>query len=92
MILHNELTIYDPSKNIYYIPFVASDGRVGYQIGRTDDRPDAEAFIYLNPSDSEGDLVPNVFVYIGPENDPTQDESQHFYTITNEDFGLGENV
>ena len=83
--------IYDPDGGVFYEPFIASDGRVGYRVGRTDDRPDAETFIYLNPSFSGGgDDTPNVFLYIGVENDPNEDEPQHFYTLDREDFGIEE--
>jgi hypothetical protein len=81
-------TVYDPDGNVFYEPFISDDGRVGYRVGRTDDRPDAETFIYFNPSTTERDDTPNVFVYIGIENDPNEDDPQHFYTLTKEDFGL----
>lgn len=90
-IVFTDVAVYDPFNDIYYQPFVAADGRVGYKIGRTDDRPDAETFLYFNPSTSDannGDDTPNVFVYIGGDNNPEHDEPLHFYTIADEDFGL----
>jgi hypothetical protein len=83
-------TVYDPAGNVFYVPFVADDGRVGYRVGRTDERPDAETFIYMNPSLSGGAPSPDVFVYIGVENDPAEDAPQHFYALTAQDFGLKE--
>jgi hypothetical protein len=83
-----EHTVYDPAGDVYYVPFVSEDGRVGYHVGRTDDRPDTETFIYLNPSTTESAPTPDVFVYIGEHNDPSMDEPQHFYTLGREAFGL----
>lgn len=89
-IVFTDIAVYDPNNDIYYQPFVSKDGRVGYKIGRTDDRPDAETFLYFNPSvnDPSDPADPTVFVYIGVENDPAEDLPQHFYDITNADFGL----
>lgn len=87
-VLLTDITVYDPAADVYYTPMVAKDGRVGYRVGRTDDRPDNETFIYFNPSLSEGPGDANVFVYIGIENDPAEDESQHFYNMDDEAFGL----
>lgn len=88
MNLLREFTVYDPAGHVYYVPFVSEDGRVGYKVGRSDDRPDAETFIYFNPSTTEHDDTPNVFVYIGGDNDPAHDESQHWYALDREAFGL----
>lgn len=81
-------TVYDPAADVYYQPFVSDDGRVGYRVGRTDDRPDVETFIYFNPSDTEGDDTPNIFIYLGGDNDPALDKPLHFYTLDREAFGL----
>lgn len=83
-----EQTVYDPAGSVYYVPIINKDGRVGYRVGRTDDRSDAEVFIYFNPSNTEGDDTPNVFVYIGGANDPGEDEPMHFYALDREEFGL----
>lgn len=73
--------------DIYYTPFLTSDGRVGYRVTRVSEDMDGvevggeEEFIYFNPSDhSDGD-VPNVFVYIGGDNDPVMDAAQHHYLL-----------
>lgn len=88
MRLFSQFTVLDPAGHVVYTPFVADDGRVGYRVGRTDDRADAETFIYFNPSTTERDTTPNVFVYIGGDNDPAHDEPQHFYALDREAFGL----
>ena len=78
-----EHTIYNPKGDVYYVPFIASDGRVGYRVGRTDSRPDVESFVYLNPS-TEVDLADgsdggsDVFLYEGLENDPMLDRTVVF--------------
>lgn len=82
-----EKTIYDHAGGVYYEPFISANGRVGYRVGRTDEFSDAETFIYFNPSSTEGDSTPNVFVYIGIDNDPDIDEPRHFYTLDMEAFG-----
>jgi len=69
------------SDGVYYIPFY-NDGRVGY-IVRTDDGS-KETTIYFNPSDDTDDGVPNVFVYIGVENDPALDAAIHHYDLADE--------
>jgi hypothetical protein len=38
-----------------------------------------ETHIYLNPSSSEGPLDANVFLYMGGDNDPSQDVAMHHY-------------
>jgi hypothetical protein len=77
-------------QDVYYVPFVACDGRVGYAVrtnpdntGRESNPIDqVETFIYLNPSTSDdGEDEPNVFVYQGGENDPALDVAEHYYTI-----------
>ena len=74
-----EHTVYDPGVDVYYVPFVGDDGRVGYRVGTTDGS-DRETFIYFNPSVTDGDAdEPNVFVYIGGDNDPAVDSPQHCY-------------
>lgn len=83
--------IYDPANDLYYQPFVDEElGIVGFRVGRTDDRPDAETFIYLSPScnDTSTPDDPNVFVYIGGDADPAHDNPEHFYTLDREAFGL----
>jgi hypothetical protein len=74
------LTVYDPAADVFYVPFVAEDGRVGYRVGGTGKRADVETFIYFNPSTTEGDSTPNVFVYEGVENDPGLDNPLVFVT------------
>jgi hypothetical protein len=76
---HPDLTIYDPDGQVFYVPFIAADGRVGYRVGRTDDMPDVEHFVYLNPSTgSDQPGKPDVFVYVGIENDPNLDEAVYY--------------
>jgi hypothetical protein len=60
-----------------YTPFIAKDGRVGYSVQR-DYGP--ITYVYLNPSSTESDPTPNVFVYEGVHNDPGQDEPVCFVT------------
>jgi hypothetical protein len=74
-------TIY--AGNVYYEPFLADDGRVGYVVrtNREGDEEQRELFIYLNPSDHTDDGEPNVFVYIGGDNDPGLDAAQHHYVL-----------
>jgi hypothetical protein len=91
-----EHTIYtDDESALYYVPFVAADGRVGYRVGIArewtpeDERASWETFVYLNPSSSIDAPAPNVgdvFVYVGAENDPAQDEPVVFVAITEESF------
>lgn len=85
--VYPEKTTYDPAGQVFYEPFVSDDGRVGYRVGRTDERSDAETFIYLNPNMTLfGEAV--VYLYIGTENDPTEDEAEHFYAMDEYAFGL----
>jgi hypothetical protein len=71
------LTIYDAPGDMYYVPFVSDDGRVGYRVSTTDGS--RETFIYMNPTtDSSGSPSPDVFVYEGIENDPAEDEPVAF--------------
>lgn len=84
MQVFNDHAVYDPAARIVYTPFLSDDGRVGYRINYTVPADESEAagveqFIYFNPSISDGD--PDVFVYMGIENDPAEDEPQHFYAI-----------
>lgn len=81
-------TVYDPAGDVYYVPFVSDDGRVGYRVGRTDERSDAETFVYFNPSTTERDSTPNVFVYTGIENDPAEDSPEVFIALDAESFGF----
>lgn len=73
-------SIHDKSSGVIYDPFVATDGRVGYQVTRLAEG-DAErtTYIYFNPSGGSDDGVPTVFVYMGDDNDPALDAPQHFY-------------
>ncbi len=72
-----EFTVYDTDRGFFYVPFISSDGRVGYRVARSDDAS-RETFIYLNPSDGGMGEVPDVFVYQGIENDPSLDEAVVF--------------
>lgn len=54
------------------------DGSVVYQpiLGgwmAEDTRTGEREFIYLNPSGGSDDLIPTVFLYQGPNGDPSQD-------------------
>lgn len=91
-------TIYtNDDSGTYYVPFIADDGRVGYRVGiaREADGPRGEeasweTFIYLNPSTSIDASAPDrgdVFVYVGIENDPAQDEPITFIAIDDDSFG-----
>lgn len=71
-------TVYDPGGDVYYVPYVSVDGRVGYRVSRSDGR--AETFVYLNPSMTEGGS-PDVFLYIGIEDDPALDTPRRFFTF-----------
>lgn len=72
--------VYDPDGGVVYVPFLAKDGRVGYRVVDTLN-PGHETFIYLNPSTGSDDGVPNVFVYIGGEDDPAVDGAVHHYDL-----------
>lgn len=76
-------TVYDPASDTAYIPFVSDDGRVGYRVIDTRAGGDREMFLYFNPSgtgeEPDDARSANVFVYIGGENDPAEDEPLHFY-------------
>ena len=69
----NVVTIRDDDAGVTFTPFIASDGRVGYHCRADNGR---EAYVYLNPSTGSDDVehVPNVFVYVGGNNDPAMDE------------------
>ncbi len=61
----------DDDAGIIYTPW--SDGRaVGFKATHAGGEVE---YIYLNPSDGSDDGVPNVFVYIGPTGDPSQDNA-----------------
>jgi hypothetical protein len=75
---YTKSTIYHPEADVYYVPFVADDGRVGYRVVSTADTNGRETFIYLNPSTGPDDA--NVFVYEGIENDPAEDSAVVFVT------------
>jgi hypothetical protein len=93
-------TIYTDDNSLYYVPFIADDGRVGYRIGVAvaADKPGGEwasreAFVYLNPSTSIDAPEPetgDVFVYSGPYNDPNSDTSEVFIPVDPETFGLND--
>lgn len=78
---HAQRTVYDPRGGVVYVPFVSDDGRVGYRVTDTLSDAGAECFIYLNPSDSSDDGVPNVFLYVGGENDPAYDAAELHYDL-----------
>jgi hypothetical protein len=68
-------------EGVTYVPFV--DGtRVGYEV-RDDSGASPNQYLYFNPTTDTGDAegVPNVFVYLGYENDPGGDLPLHFYDI-----------
>lgn len=70
----DERTIY--AGDVFYVPFVAADGRVGYRIC---DHLGHEEFIYLKPAAETGDR--KVFVHYGDENDTELDPVTHYYYI-----------
>jgi hypothetical protein len=65
-----------------YVPFIEA-GRVGFVI----ERDGRTSYVYLNASSTDADPTPNVFVYVGPENDPALDSSVVFVAFEEEDFG-----
>jgi hypothetical protein len=91
-------TIYtdETTGNMYFVPFVADDGRVGYRIGWAvkadeDERAGREAFVYFNPSTSvDMDVAPDVFIYTGIENDPAEDAPIVFVALDDETLGISE--
>jgi len=70
-----------------YTPYADPDtGVVGFVVTRKSDG--AVTLIYLNPShddESVEDDSPAVFVYMGPNGVPGEDEPCHFYNIEWED-------
>jgi hypothetical protein len=59
------------SGDVCYLPFITSDGCVGYHIMR-DKVP--LGFVYLNPSDnSDGESGEDIFVYRGTVGNPAED-------------------
>lgn len=64
-----------------------TDGHaVGYRVTRHADNH--VTFVYLNPSQetwTDGDFSPDVFLYIGANGDPAQDDAVHFYNVGNEE-------
>ena len=85
-------TIYT-DHGLFYVPFIADDGRVGYRVGYAvkgdvDERASWETYVYLNPSSSID--VPgtgDVFVYAGVDNDPDADASVVFIPMDDAAFG-----
>lgn len=79
-------------EGVTYIPFI--DGpRIGYRIV-TESGAAPDEYLYFNPTSDTGELhgTPNVFVYMGYENDPTGDLPVHFYDISRNVHGtLDEN-
>jgi hypothetical protein len=69
--------------NMTYVPYVTEDGRVGYRCEPTDG-VGKSVYLYFNPSDNTDDGEPNVFVYLGEANDPSQDAPLHHYLIRDE--------
>jgi hypothetical protein len=63
--------------DVIWEPFI-KDGRAGYKVTRVADQ-DVQ-YIYFNPS-SEGEGEADVFIYIGPYNDPGKDIPYEFYTV-----------
>ena len=90
-----ERTIYT-DHDVFYVPFVADDGRVGYRVGKSIKADDPErgheagqeTFIYLNPSTSTTTGDGDVFLYVGIENDPAEDESFVFVPMDDQSFGV----
>ena len=46
----------------------------------------AVEFTYLNPSSSDSDGTPNVFVYQGAAGNPAMDTPQHWYSLARNEF------
>ena len=73
--------IYDEGSGTTYVPFIATDGRVGYRCARGDDT----TYVYLNPSVNTPDdpADANVFVYDGAKNDPAYDSADVHVLVWN---------
>lgn len=91
-------TIYtdETTGNMYFVPFVADDGRVGYRVGFAveadgpdGDRASVESFVYMNPSTSvDVESSPDVFIYTGTAGTPDQDEPVVFIALDDEALGI----
>lgn len=54
---------------------------IGYRVWH----PDGQVrYLYFNPSDDDSEGESNVFVYYGPEGDPSADTALHHYVIPQE--------
>jgi hypothetical protein len=63
-------TIHTP-EGATYVPW--TDGHaVGFRVSNPGE-PDTYVYLYLNPSGESDDLTPNVFLYQGPDGDPSTD-------------------
>jgi hypothetical protein len=71
--------ITDKTSGVQYVPFIAEDGRVGYEC--TEVATGKFEFLYFNPSNETDDGVANVFIYQGTENDPSNDTPHVHFTV-----------
>lgn len=74
---------YDADAQVYYVPFVALDGHVGYVVRSNDDqrREQREGFVYLNASGGSDDCQPSVFVYQGLGGNPEEDLPECYINV-----------
>lgn len=68
----------ETAEGFSYTPYVAEDGRVGYIVADDQGR---HKLVYLTPSNGEDEGMPNVFVYVGEEDNPALDVPQCFCLI-----------
>jgi hypothetical protein len=73
-------TIYASDPNVYYEPF-CEDGRVGYRCQTNNAGDCRETYVYFNPSTSDTNDTPNVFVYQGGDNDPSVDGAECYIAL-----------
>jgi hypothetical protein len=79
--------------DVEYVPFVSEEGRVGYQVNDYGVPVGvATTYIYFNPSHGpEQEDRPNIFVYMGENNDPAFDAPLHYYNIEFKEVNNGDN-
>ncbi len=76
--------VLDQTSGVRYVPWTD-----GYAVGYECHLPDGTSeFIYLNPSTSSDDGMPNVFVYYGTAGDIGHDGAEHFYVIGEENDAI----